>query len=114
MQKKSSSSVRIFFPRFDCETIVEALKAKIDALRSNFPISRAILFGSYAKNNYTIRSDIDLLIICKGEVKNAFEIMKKAIALPGLQPHVYSETEYCEMRGTIDRMIQGGIVIYEE
>ncbi|MHA2368641.1 MAG: nucleotidyltransferase domain-containing protein, partial [Candidatus Hodarchaeales archaeon] len=90
------------------------LKGRIEALRRYLPISQIVLFGSYASNNYTVRSDIDLLIICRTELNDAFERAKKAIAISGVQPHIYTESEYLEMKETIDRMIHGGIVLFEE
>ncbi len=114
MLRKSSSSVRIFYPKSNREIIIKTLKGRMEALQSVLPISRVILFGSYARDNFTVRSDIDLLIICKTELNDAFERAKKAIAISGVQPHIYTESEYLEMKETIDRMIHGGIVLFEE
>ena len=72
MQRKYSSSVRIFYPRFDRETIIKILQKKVQALKKELPVSLIVLFGSYAKDNYTAKSDIDLLVVYRGKVKDAY------------------------------------------
>lgn len=113
MQKKSSSSVRIYYPKFSRQEIIQKLKQGINNLAERLPFSRVILFGSYAKGNYTASSDIDLLVVYKGKKRaDAFSIIKKSLAIPMLEPHLYSEDEYEKMRDVVSRMIEGGIVIF--
>jgi hypothetical protein len=73
-----------------------------------------VLFGSYAKGNYSVSSDIDLMVIYKGEPKdNAYALVKKTLSITLLEPHVYSESEYEELKETIDKMIKDGVIIYQ-
>jgi len=77
------------------------------------PLSFAILFGSYARGNYTVASDVDVLIVYSGkEQPDAFPKAKKLLDLPLLQPHVYSVEEYEVMKETIKRMVAGGVLLY--
>lgn len=72
-----------------------------------------VLFGSYAKGNYTAGSDVDLLVVCKGEKRDdAFSLVKKVLSIPRLEPHVYTEDEYRQMEETLAKMIAGGIVLF--
>jgi len=48
------------------------------------------------------------------ERKDAYAICKKTLGIPRLEPHVYSEKEYEEMKQTIGRMIKGGVVLLSE
>jgi len=41
-------------------------------LKKELPVSLIVLFGSYAKDNYTAKSDIDLLVVYRGKVKDAY------------------------------------------
>ncbi len=76
---------------------------------------RVVLFGSYAKKNFTVGSDVDLLIVCKGKKRvDAYGITKRILDIPQLEPHLYSEDEYKEMEGIINKMSQGGILILFE
>ena len=62
-QKKYSSSVKVFFPKFNTEEVIKELSKCTTELREKLGLEKVILFGSYAKENYTVASDIDLLII---------------------------------------------------
>lgn len=113
MQRKSSSSVRIFYPKYDKKELVQKLKGKIGDLAEKVPLSFVVLFGSYARGKHTVSSDMDLLVVYKGKKRdNVFAIVKKTLGIPSLEPHVYSEGEYEEQRSLIGRMIEGGIVLF--
>lgn len=74
-----------------------------------------VFFGSYAKKNFTIGSDVDLLIVYKSEERaDANAIVKKSLDIPHLDPHLYSEEAYKRMERLIDKMSDGGIVIFPE
>ena len=111
----SSSSVRVFYPKFSKDDLIQRIKEKIEALDNKLPLILVSLFGSYAKGNYTVASDIDLMVIYEGKPrKEAYSIVKKTLSLPLLEPHVYSEDEYKELGGTITNMIKDGIIIYQD
>lgn len=113
MQGESSSSVQIFYPKFDRDELIQALKGKIQELQEKLSLSWVVLFGSYARGNYTVASDVDLLVIYKGKKrKDAFATVKKTLDIPLLQPHVYSEEEYQRLRNNIDRMIASGLILF--
>ena len=84
-------------------------------MRTKQCILLVILFGSYAKGNYTVASDVDLLIVHKGERrKDAFAIAKKTFDIPRLEPHVYSEGEYENLKASIYKMIENGVVLFSK
>lgn len=113
MQRKSSSSVRIFYPAYNREEVISRLKAGVENLNRVLPLCRAVLFGSYEKKRYTVASDIDLLVVYKGAHReDAFSLVRRNIPLRGLEPHVYSEEEYFYSKENIEKMIARGTVIY--
>jgi predicted nucleotidyltransferase len=113
MRKKSSSSVRAFYPNYTKEEIAEKISNQLPFLSEQLPLRLVVLFGSYAKGNYTIASDIDLLIVYKGpEREDAFALSKRTIGIPHLEPHVYSESQYGELKETIEKMTRDGVVLY--
>ncbi|MEK7395894.1 MAG: nucleotidyltransferase domain-containing protein, partial [Candidatus Poribacteria bacterium] len=114
MQRESSSSVRVFYPRFNRDEIIQKIKDKLESLDSKLSLKSVILFGSYAKGNYTAFSDIDLMVIYKGSQReDAYRIARKTLLITSLELHIYSENEYKQIKDTIDRMIKDGIIIYE-
>jgi predicted nucleotidyltransferase len=113
MQKGSSISVRVFYPRFDREELTQKLKDKLGDLARELPLRTVVLFGSYAQGKYTVASDIDVLVVYRGEErKDAFKIVKKTLQIPLLEPHVYSEDEYRGLKENVDRMTAGGVTLF--
>ena len=49
---------------------IEELKSMLQEILKNFAVKKAILFGSYAKNTPTSKSDIDLVIDSEGKLLN--------------------------------------------
>ena len=111
--EKSSSSVRVFYPRFDRAELVRALREGIERLATVLPLRRVVLFGSYAKGTHTVGSDVDLLLIYRGEPRaDAYALTKRTLNIPRLEPHLYTEAEYEAARPTPDRMTEGGVVLF--
>lgn len=38
-------------------------------------------------------------------------MVRQTLALPRLEPHVYSEAEYRAVQATVDRMTRGGVTL---
>ena len=113
MPRKSTSSVQIFYPGFSREEVIQTLRQKLDDLQKQLPCLLVVLFGSYARGNYTVASDVDLLVVYKGEEnEQAYATVKRALSIPRLEPHVYTEDDYRTMKDTIQKMITDGVVIY--
>ena len=109
------TSVRVFYPKFDRAELIRRLQERMDELDKHLPLLRVVLFGSYAKGNYTVASDVDLLVVYQGPPReDAFAVVKKVLNIPGLEPHVYSEGEYRQVEQRIARMTEGGIVLYSK
>ena len=49
---------------------IEELKTILQEILKEFAVKKAILFGSYAKNTPTAKSDIDLVIESEGKLLN--------------------------------------------
>ena len=112
MQNKSSSSVKVFYPPFNAEELLALLRERVKALKGKLPLKRVVLFGSYAKGKQTVASDIDLLVIYGGRPRtDAYALVKRALNIRRLEPHVYSEEEYDQAKMTVERMIRDGISI---
>ena len=112
--KKSSSSVQVFYPKFSKEEIIQAIGKNVENLKRELPLLLVVLFGSYAKGNYTVASDVDLLVIYEGEEKNeAYAIVKRVLNIPHLEPHIYPEYEFKEIKDTVKNMIKDGIILYQ-
>ena len=73
------------------------------------------MIGSYAKGNYTVASDVDLLVVYEGEAKKeAYAIVKGAFDIPNVEPHVYTENQYEEIKDTVKRMTKEGVILFQK
>jgi predicted nucleotidyltransferase len=112
MQQQSSTSVRIFYPRFDRQELIKRLKKKLRDLARELPVILVVLIGSYARGNYTVASDVDILVVYQGkEREDAFATVKKTLGISRVEPHVYSEGEYERRRDILGKMVAGGVVL---
>ena len=113
MRKRSSSSVRVFYPKINRKELVQILSQRLKELGTKLPLVRVVLFGSYAKGNYTVGSDVDLLIVYQGKPRtNAYAVAKEVLNVPRLEPHLYTEEEYRKLKETIDKMSTSGILLF--
>ena len=51
---------------------IDELKKIISNVLKNFEVKKAVLFGSYAKNTPTAKSDIDLVVDSEGKLLNIY------------------------------------------
>lgn len=58
----SSSSVRVFYPKYSRADVIRILREGVRELAGVLPITRVVLFGSYARGTYTVASDVDLFV----------------------------------------------------
>lgn len=113
MPRRSSPSVRIFYPRFSREGLLGLLRGRLPVLEARLPLVRVVLFGSWSRGRHTAASDIDLLVVYAGEPRDdAYALVKTTLAIPRLEPHVYTvrEAEACGPR--LERMTAGGVVLF--
>ncbi len=112
MPTRSSGSVRIFYPAFDRAELIRTLRARLDRLAARLPLVRVVLFGSCARGTHTVASDVDLLVVYRGHPRSdAYGVVKRALGIPRLEPHIYTEAEYAAARETVDRMTRDGITL---
>jgi len=89
------SRVRVSYPAFNRKQVIEKLKEARVRLEKRLPISKIVLYGSYAMNRYTAGSDIDILVVYAGKPrKDAYRLIMEEVDLPRVEPKVYTEEEF--------------------
>ncbi len=113
MPARSSSSVRLFYPRYRRSELLATLRARVRHLADILPLKRGVLFGSWAEGRATAFSDIDLLVVYEGPPReDAYRLVRKTLNLRGLEAHVYAQEEADQMAETLKRMTRRGEVIF--
>lgn len=115
MRRAWSSSVKVFSPRYSRPQVLEALQAAVPRLRALLPLRRVVLFGSYARGDFTPRSDVDLLVVYADPPRqDAYATVWKAVGLRNLQPHVFAESEFRAVAAGWARQLAEGATVYAE
>lgn len=105
--------------RSEISAQLELLVERIAAVMS--PV-RVILFGSFARGDYTAMSDLDLCVIL-AQAEDWFERQRRfrrLVDLPGIEvePHIYTVAEYAKMLEQGNplalRIRSEGKVLYEQ
>ena len=105
--------MRVFYPRLTSEEIIARLRAGVLELERSLPLIRLVLFGSYAARSYTVGSDIDLLVVHEGKPRpDAYRLVKQAMGVPRVEPHVYTEQEAEASKGKLEAMLRHSVPIY--
>jgi len=102
MQRRYSTSVREYYPRYSRDEIIHKLRETLQPIRRKIGVEKVILFGSYATGRNTAASDIDLLVVLDTKLidKNeAYKIIRKSINLRMVKLHLLAKDEYKTLRG---------------
>lgn len=111
MPTGSSGSVRVFYPRYDRKGVIALLNSRLPLLSAQIPLRRVVLFGSWAKGKATVFSDLDLMVIYADPPReDAYQLVRRCLDIPGLEPHVYSEHQAGHLKETLHRMTKDGVV----
>ena len=108
------NSARISYPDRTREDVLASLRRQVEELADRFPVEKAVLFGSYATDDFTVASDVDLLVVYRGKPRSdAYSEIRRGVDVRGLEPHPVPESEYDRRREHFDRMTEDGVVVYE-
>lgn len=107
--------MKFFYPRWTRETLVETLKEGVLRLNEVLLVERAVLFGSWSRGRATVASDVDVLIVYRGETRDdAYKLAWRVLGVPGLELHLYSEHEAEGVAPTLERMTQEGVSLFPQ
>ncbi len=118
MRRGSSDTVRIEYavPK---RRVEQTLARYVKRIRSRVGVHLAILFGSYARGNYSHDSDIDIAIIADRLPEDHVEryaLLKETVLGLDLQPFTYTVKEWEEMTkiesGFVREILSHGKVLY--
>lgn len=95
---------------------IEELRTILQDILKKFAVKKAILFGSYAKNTSTSKSDIDLVIDSEGKLLNIYFYGLLEDLVEKLQKNVdLFEISEIQKDSRIYNDIQNeGVIVYEK
>lgn len=94
---------------------LDELQEIFTSLLSKYPVKKAILFGSYAKNNPTTKSDIDLVIDSEGQLLNInfYGLLEDLIERLEKKVDLFEITEIKKNSEIYNSILEEGIIVYE-
>jgi len=95
---------------------IEELRAIIEKILENTVVQKAILFGSYAKNCPTEKSDVDLIIDSKGQLLNInfYGLLEELVENLNKEIDLFEISEIQEDSEIYKNIQKEGVVIYEK
>lgn len=99
MPRTSSNSVKVRYA-LSREKVEKILSEYLRRLKMRYNLKLVVLFGSYAKGNYTFGSDIDVLIVASDLPKDMSKRFSALLDLElpiQIQPFGYTTQEFTKM-----------------
>ena len=95
---------------------IDEIKVILYEILSNTEVEKAILFGSYAKNEPTSNSDIDILLDSNGKVKGLkfYAIMGQIKEKLNKEVDVIEKTEINKDSKIEKEIEKTGVIVYEK
>ena len=95
---------------------IEEIKFLLGEILKEFSVKKAILFGSYAKNSPTSKSDIDLVIDSEGKLLNIYFYGLLETLVEKLQKNIdlFEISEIQKDSRIYNDIQREGIVVYEK
>jgi hypothetical protein len=113
-QQAAEKAVKAVFQALGAVAWGHAVADLLAELGTRHAVPGALSDAAWARGRQTVASDVDLLVVYRGPIQpDAYARVKRAVAIPRLEPHVYSETEYEGVQATLRRMTEGGLVLLD-
>ncbi len=94
---------------------IEEIKLILSEILKRFAVKKAILFGSYAKNTQTSKSDIDLVIDSEGKLLNIYfyGLLEELVQKFGKNVDLFEISEIQKNSKIYNDIKNEGVVVYE-
>ena len=95
---------------------IEEIKKILSEILINFAVKKAILFGSYAKNLQTKKSDIDIVIDSEGKLLNInfYGLLEEIVEKMDKKIDLFEISEIKKDSPLYNNIQKEGIIIYEK
>ncbi len=95
---------------------IDEIKKILQEILKNFSVKKAILFGSYAKNTPTPKSDIDLVIDSEGKLLNInfYGLLEDLIQKLEKNIDLFEISEIQKDSRIYNDIQKEGIIVYEK
>lgn len=94
---------------------IEEIKNILQDILKQFAVKKAILFGSYAKNTPTSKSDIDIVIDSEGKLLNInfYGLLEELVQRLEKNIDLFEISEIQKDSSLYNDILKEGVIIYE-
>jgi predicted nucleotidyltransferase len=94
---------------------IDEIKDKLHPIFADAPVYRAVLFGSYAKGSATDRSDLDIVLDSRGELRGLhfYGILEDVVTALNKKVDLFEISEIRPGSPIMDEITRDGVVLYE-
>ena len=94
---------------------LDEIREKLRPIFEAAPIYKAILFGSYAKGAAMAKSDIDIVIDSRGEIRGIdfFGVLEDIVVTLNMDVDLIEASEIRQDSPLLDEIDKSGVTIYE-
>lgn len=94
---------------------IEEIKSILQDILKQFAVKKAILFGSYAKNTPTSKSDIDIVIDSEGKLLNInfYGLLEELVQKLEKTIDLFEISEIQKGSDLYNNILKEGVIIYE-
>lgn len=94
---------------------IEEIRSRLYPIFKAAPIYRATLFGSYANGTADERSDIDLMIESRGELRGLrfYGVLEDVVMALGKKVDLIEASEIRDGAAILDDINHQGVILYE-
>jgi len=95
---------------------IDEIREITTPILASYPVEKAVLFGSYAKNNASKNSDIDMYIDTNGELKglNFVGLLEVLVNALGVDVDLFDKSHIEPGAAIIREIEREGVVVYEK
>ncbi|MBA2245792.1 MAG: nucleotidyltransferase domain-containing protein [Gemmatimonadetes bacterium] len=89
------------------QELLDRAESYVAEVEARFPVRRAVVFGSVARGDFNLWSDIDLLLVIEGMMGNPLERMDAVEPRPPLvQPVIWTPEEWHAQRARGNQIVR--------
>jgi predicted nucleotidyltransferase len=97
----------------DKKEAIIAAQHYVNTVRAKYPLTRALVFGSYAKGTHHAGSDIDVAVVMKS-ADNLFDAQVAVMHLRNdddlmIEPHVFREKDFTADNPLVYEILQASV-----
>lgn len=94
---------------------INEIKRKLNPIFKDYPVYKAVLFGSYAKGSATSKSDLDVVLDSHGEIRGLsfYGVLDDISSALDKKIDMFDASEIKQKSPLMEEINKQGVILYE-